>query len=135
MILSFSGWAKFSAKKDKALIRRWMTSVAAESEKIFKAGMKGQHSGVIAYRKGGGRFQRSAPGEYPAVDSGALIASMKSQSTQDSATVGTNKFYAKFLREGTRKMARRKMSDNAIKAGGIEARPKSRGWIGWQKNQ
>lgn len=133
MNLTFKGWERFRAWKQASVIKAWLGAVRKDAQQVFKAGMNGPHSGNVGYRKGGGRFIRSAKGEYPAVDSGALIASMKTNQQIDSATIGTGMYYAKWLRGGSRFMARRKMSDNAIREGAAIAEPKSRGWVAWQK--
>jgi hypothetical protein len=109
-----------------------MNAVKEQSQRIFTDGMMGPHSGQIrSKRNGGGRHQASAAGEYPANDTGGLLASMRSRVTSSEVTIGTDVFYAKFLREGTGQMARRKMSDNALTEGGKRAKPFSRGWVAW----
>lgn len=132
--IQFIPWARFFAKRDMSVTTSWLRRVRQEALKAFRAGANGQHSGSVGYRKGGGRFTRSAAGEYPAKDSGRLLASLKGQSTSSEAVVGTNMFYSKFLRQGTGKMARRKMSDNALREGRAAAgRP--RGWVSWARSK
>jgi hypothetical protein len=100
--------------------------------------MLGPHSGRIYRRRGGRRHQASVnrPGaEYPANDSGRLLASLKSRQTKDSATIGTDAHYAKYLRTGTRKMARRKMSDHALTEGAEAAKGQSVGWVQWARGK
>jgi phage gpG-like protein len=133
--LTFKGWGKFRAKKQPDVIKRWLGIVRSSSQDIFTRGMKGPHNGMLAKRKDGSIFHRSTPSQFPAVDSGMLLASLKTRQTIDSATIGTNMFYAKFLRTGTRLMKRRKMSDNAIRTGGTIARPASKGWVAWQRSR
>lgn len=132
--LQFIPWERFFAKRDKRVTTSWLRRVREEALKAFRAGINGQHSGNIGYRKGGGRFTRSAPNEYPAKDSGNLLASLKGQSTSDEAIIGTDMFYSKFLRQGTKKMARRKMSDNALQEG-RKAAGRPRGWVSWAKGR
>ena len=96
----------------------------------FKKGMRGAHSGTKNYRTG---KKRSAGGEYPANDSGALERSIKVQERSTDVTIGTNTFYARFLRDGTRKMARRKMSDNALDEGIKTARHELKGFVKWKR--
>lgn len=129
---SFTGWHKFRAKKKPEVLRKWLSNVRDQAQRVFTAGMLGAHSGQIYYRRRG-RHQASAPGEYPANDTGALLASMRSKVTATEVTIGTDVFYAKFLRQGTGQMARRKMSDNALHEGGERARPFSRGWVAWAR--
>lgn len=128
----FTGWHKFRAKKKPEVLRKWLGNVRDQAQRVFTAGMLGAHSGQIYYRRRG-RHQASAPGEYPAHDTGGLIGSMRSHVSATEVTIGTDIFYAKFLREGTGQMARRKMSDDAMREGGKKARPTSRGWVAWAR--
>lgn len=131
--LSFKGWHNFYAKKKPEVVRAWLKTVTSHAQRVFTAGLLGRHSGQIYYRRRG-RHQASAPGEYPASDSGNLLASMRTKTTATEATIGTNMFYSRFLRYGTKKMARRKMSDDAIKEGAAAARGKLKGWVAWQRD-
>lgn len=133
--LSFTGWARFQAAKQPRVIRRWLRMVARESEAAFKAGINGSHSGNIGKRRDGSTFTRSSPGEFPARDSGALLASLRSESDGNEAIVGTNVAHSIFLRNGTRFMARRRMSDDALRIGAAKAEPASRGWVQWAKGR
>lgn len=130
----FKGARRFKAFVDRKRMRNWLRIVKDEAQAVFTAGLKGPHSGRV-YSRRGRRHQASAPGEYPANDTGNLLASLKGQVTANTATIGTNVFYSKFLREGTRKMARRKMSDNALSEGVDEARPKLKGWVAWSRQR
>lgn len=132
MRLSLLGWGRLHAVVNRDLIRRWLARVAIESEAVFKAGMLGSHSGRIYVRRRG-LHQASAPGEYPANDTGRLLASIKSSSNDTEATIGTSMYYARWLRGGSRHMARRKMSDNAIQEGAARASPSSRGIVHWRQ--
>ena len=75
-----------------------------------------QHS-----KPGGGRPRRngrgraSAPGAYPAADSGRLASGTRHGFNSREGYTGTNVFYAKFLDNGTSKMAPRKMYKDALK--------------------
>lgn len=78
--------------------------------KIFKAGVLSPHSGRV-YMYG----RASAPGEYPSVKSGHTLSSINYVTVgDDTLTVGTKSPASTFLRNGTRRMARRKMSDSAL---------------------
>ena len=114
-------WGKFFADVDDAELHKWLTIIGAEAKKAFTAGMLGPHSGRVGYHKGGGRFIRSAPGEFPANDSGGLLASTKVRVTRTTVAIGSDKFYAKFLTDGTRTMAKRKMYREALAQGIAEA--------------
>jgi hypothetical protein len=131
--ISITPWARFKAARRQAAVRGWLTSISKTAQSVFVAGMKGPHNGNVAKRKNGSVFLRSTPGQYPAVDSGALLASLKREVTPDEAKIGTSMFYAKWLRTGTRKMARRKMSDDAMKVGVAANKGGAKGWVGWRK--
>jgi len=115
--LSFKEWAPFWAKRDKAAFKRWLNAVAQESEKAFK--------------RMGKYPPASKPSEYPAVRSGRLRASIKTRVTDTFVEISSNTSYSHFLRHGTRKMARRKMSDNALKEGLAAAKKRAKSWVGW----
>jgi phage gpG-like protein len=116
--LRFSGWKAFHAKKDTAEIHRWLQSVADAGTKIFRNSM----------RSGPGP---SSPGQYPASQTGRLRASISSQVTESEATIGSNMSYSIYLRMGTSKMARRKMSDDALKEGVQQGRLGR--WVRWSR--
>lgn len=136
MRLEFLPWPRFRAFRDRAQTRKWLKSVAAEGRAAFASGMRnGPHTGRVYRRRGGRLHQASAPGEFPAKDTGRLLASLKSHTGKDEAVIGTNMFYSKFLREGTRKMARRRMSDDALQLGIDASRKTSKGWVKWLKTK
>jgi phage gpG-like protein len=116
--LEFKPWKRFQARKNEGEIHRWLRGVADASAETFRSSMKGYPPA-------------SSPGEYPAVRTGRLRASIGTEVTHDSATVGSNMFYSIFLRMGTSKMARRKMSDDALKEGMEKARLGR--WVEWTR--
>ena len=131
--LQFIPWARFRARRMPKVTTSWLRRVRNEATITFRAGMLGPHTGRI-YRRRGKPHQASAPGEYPAKDTGRLLASLKAASNPQEAVIGTNMPYSKWLREGTRKMARRKMSDNALREGRAAAgHPK--GWVAWARSK
>ena len=117
--LEFKAWAPFHAKYDKRAFKRWLQIVARESEKAFKGGMKGYPPA-------------SSPGQYPAIRTGALRASIRTRVTDNAVEISSNRPYSGYLRSGTRKMQRRKMSDNALKEGIEKAKRLSKKWVGWE---
>lgn len=132
MSFEFKNWNEFGSTLNRPRISGWLGTVRKEAQDIFKAGMlNGPHTGRIYRRKG--RLHRasvnSAEAEYPANDTGALLSSLKTRQTKDSATIGTNVFYSRFLRTGTSRMQRRRMSDNAMK----ESLVKTQSLTGWVK--
>jgi hypothetical protein len=102
--IEFSPWGQFHARKKTEEIRRWLRSVGDAGVEAFKGGM-GKYPGP------------SAPGAWPNSRTGRLSGSIRSVVTSDSVTIGTSTPYSGFLRRGTSKMARRKMSDNALEEG------------------
>lgn len=72
-------------------------------EANVKMGMQEIHSGAMY-----GTHQASAPGEYPAIDTGALINSVQSEMETDLVgVVYTNSNYAMYLEYGTINMSPR----------------------------
>jgi len=124
--LIFTPWRKFSARKRDDRVLSFMQRVATGSEAAFRSGMLGGHSG----RRGRVR-QASSPGEYPASQSGSLLGSIRSKASMRRVDIGTSAAHAIYLRSGTRRMARRKMSDDALKAGVEQARSSLSGWVEW----
>lgn len=116
--ISLKAWAPFKATKNKAVFRRWLKVVAEESVKAFKKGMK-QYPPA------------SKPRQYPSNRTGRLQRSISTRVTDDSVVIGTHMPYSGYLRYGTRKMARRKMSDNALKEGIAAAKKRADKWVGW----
>ena len=71
-------------------------------ETNIKIGMASSHNGEWY-----GSHQASAPGEMPAIDTGALAASIQTDVTGTKGTVYTNQEYAEFLEYGTVNMEAR----------------------------
>ena len=117
--IEFVPWNRFRARKKDAEIKRWMKAIGDASVDAFKSGM-GEYPPA------------SAPGAWPNRRSGRLRASVRSVVTSQSVTVGTSMPYSGFLRSGTSKMARRKMSDNALKEGMKAGR--LRHWVEWSRS-
>lgn len=116
LTLRFTPWGRFCAIKDDAAIKDWLRDVTDAARDIFRAGMTGPHSGRL-YRRRGRIHKASAPGEYPANDSGRLLKTAKTVVTPDEGEFGVNIFYARFLAHGTRKMAKRRMAKEAMQHG------------------
>lgn len=135
--LRFHPWRNISAIGDKAALRAWLESLAKRSHFIFRAGMEASRGGKVythQLRWIGGRIvpvgprgrphRASKPGDWPAVDSGALKGSIRTEVTQWSMTIGTSRPYSKHLL-GTPGglIAPRKMSKDALQAGRAGAGP------------
>lgn len=131
-MFKFIPWGPFRAYKDETVIRRFLRGAANETEAAFKQGMLAKKSGRI-YNRNGRRHQASARGEYPANESGRLFRSFDTVVTSDRMEAGTKMFYSKWLRNGSRMMHRRKMSDNALQEGVPRARGLLKGWATWKR--
>lgn len=117
--LVFKPWRALDVRRDNAADVAMLQDMAGLAHIKMRAGMDGPHTGRV-YRLRGGRLHRASVDqtrrEYPAKRTGALAGSIRTTVTQAQMTIGTSKFYARFLRSGTIKMKRRKMSDDALKA-------------------
>jgi len=116
--ITFTPWGVFHARKKKEEIRRWLQSVGDAGTEAFRSGM-GQYPGP------------SAPGAWPNSRTGRLKGSIRSQVDDNSVTIGTNMPYSIYLRHGTSRMARRKMSDDALKEGMKTGRLGK--WVEWAR--
>lgn len=135
MIL-FKPWRRFLAFYNRANVKSFLKDVADSSEKTFKEGItKGPKTGAIYLRKG--RLHQASVGraraEYPANDTGALRGSVRSRVGTNEAEVGSNMYYSKFLREGTRVMARRRMADDALEQTLPSVRKRMRAFAEWKR--
>ena len=108
--LRMTPWGRFRAEYDASRAQRWLGEVGDAAEKVFKGGMKGYPPA-------------SAPGAYPNIRSGGLRGSIRKVVPSSSVEIGTSMHYSGYLAHGTRKMAKRKMSKEALQ----EAIPKVRG--------
>ena len=102
--ISFQPWGQFRAVKDDASIQAWLDTIGVAAEAAFRGGM-------------GSGPGHSAPGAWPNSQTGGLRGSIRHETTSNSVTIGTSMPYSGYLRHGTSKMARRKMSDNALQEG------------------
>ena len=114
--IEFQPWRPFLARKNTGEIRRWLKGIGDQGTEAFRSGM-GTYPGP------------SAPGAWPNSRTGNLKSTIRSEVTDSSVTIGTNMHYSIYLRTGTSKMARRKMSDDALKAG-MEGAQLGR-WVEW----
>jgi phage gpG-like protein len=132
--ITFKPWRRFFAFRDRRVTSRFMAEAAREFEEEYRKSIRNPPKTGRIYRRKHGLHQASRPRtEYPANETGALQNSVTSQSTQDTATIGTTMFYGKYLREGTRKMARRKMSDNIVRENTPRILARLRGWVVWKR--
>lgn len=126
----FTPWRRFLAFRDRGVTSRFLNDAAKDLAKEYKKAIQSPPKTGRFYRRKHGLHQASRPyTEYPANDTGALARSVTPTSDSDSATIGTTMFYGKFLREGTRKMGRRKMSDNIVRDNTPRILARLRGWV------
>jgi hypothetical protein len=116
--IEFSPWGQFHARKKREEIHRWLWGIGFAGSEAFRSGM-------------GHYPPSSAPGAWPNNRTGRLNKSIHFEATGDSVTIGTSMPYSGFLRSGTSKMARRKMSDNALEEGMKGSRLGK--WVGWSR--
>jgi hypothetical protein len=133
-MIIFRPWRRFRANQDEAVVHRFLEEAGQASVAAFKKGNRSAKSGQIyKRRRSAGYYRASSPGEYPAIDTGDLDASISYEVSGNRMDIGSNMFYSKFLREGTGKMARRKMSDDALQEGVKDARSFLKGWVEWKR--
>lgn len=128
MRITVTGWRGLRAEYNRAGIVAFLTDTAQTAHRVFRSGSEASHGGRVYRRAGGAVHRASAPGAWPARMTGRLLGSIRTQVTQTEAQIGTNARsdrgfpYPIVLRKGSKKMARRKMSDTALK----EALPMAR---------
>jgi hypothetical protein len=118
--ITFQPWGHFRAVKDNSSIQAWLDSIGEAAEAAFRGGM-------------GSYPPASAPGAWPNTRSGGLIGSIAHETTSNSVTIGTSMPYSGFLRSGTSRMARRKMSDNALQEGMKAGAGRLGHWVHWSR--
>ena len=110
MRLEFIPWRELTVDKDSAAIEQWLFMIGAAVKQRFIAGLTGPHSG----RKYSSLPNRSsAPGEYPATQSGALMVGTSQRTGLNEVEVGSTARHARYLK-GTKKMAPRKLFREAL---------------------
>lgn len=125
--IEFKPWHPFFARKVPGAIERWLKAVGDTSIQIWKANMPQGSPG-----------NHSAAGAWPFVQSGHMKSTIDKEVTSNSVTIGSNAHrgavpYSLYLREGTPggQMARRKMSDDALKLGMKSAHIGR--WVEWSR--
>lgn len=119
--ISLKPWRPIRAVYDKAAVLAWLADTGRTAQRIFRVGSLKSRGGRLYIRRGGRAHRASAPGDWPARDTGRLLGTLKARVTLQQVEIGTSATsdrgfpYSLALRTGTRKMARRKMSDDALK--------------------
>ena len=130
-MIQFTPWKIFRALYDRAAVRAFVQDTADSTAETLEKGMRSGTKSGFHYR--GYPNRSSAPGEYPAVQSGVLVKSIKQRVTNTEATVGTTDIVGFWMREGTTNMAPRRMSDAAMKEALPGVRSRMRNWAIWKR--
>lgn len=100
---------KLTGDADKAIMAT-IQALVVKTQFAARQGIgRGTKSGRV-YRRGGVTHQASAPGQYPASDTGRLLSSVQvvlPTASRLEGEVGTNVMYGRFLEFGTSRMAAR----------------------------
>lgn len=132
----FKPWGKFWPFYDKKAVREFLRTGSKIALKRLKDGLKNPPKTGRKYRRNGRLHQASvnrALAEYPAKDTGRLFQSASKRVSATEFEIGTGMFYSRFLRDGTKKMRRRKMSDTALKESIPEIRKNLRRFAYWKR--
>ena len=126
----FDGWKKLEPHLSEADIQRYLRETITASHFKWRAGMEASRGGrlytqELRWVRGrirpvgprGRPHRASAPGAYPAVDTGRLKNSIRTTVRAREASIHTDVHYAKYLRDGTSFMAKRKMAKEALREG------------------
>lgn len=135
-MFTFIPWGAFRAFRNKRVTTAFLKDVAKTSYDILRQGILNPPKTGRIYRRKRGMHQASvniSEAEYPANETGALYRSADWTATANKAEIGTDMYYSKYLREGTKRMERRKMSDNAMKEGIDKARGRLGHWAEWKR--
>lgn len=111
MRLVFKPWRQFSIRMAPEYKPGLLSDAGVGIERTFLVGLAGSKSGL---KHPGLPRRSSAPGEYPANQFGTLARRTRKIQQDNHVEVGSSARHARFLM-GTRKMAKRKMFDDAIK--------------------
>lgn len=133
-MLEFRPWRRFTAFYNAGNVRRFLHDAAELAERTFRMGVINPPKSGVKYANLPNRSSIGRPeAEYPATQSGALAGSIKSDVTVNEMTVGSGAEYSVYLRNGTSKMRRRKMSDTALKESLPSARQRMRTFAEWRR--
>ena len=132
MRLRWVPWREFWARWNERNVRAFVKDVGDSTADTLK-------SGIMSPPKTGRRYgahQASAPvKEYPANETGALAGSIRKRIRPREATTGTTAMHGFWLREGTSRMAPRRMSDAALKEALPSCRKRMKAWAEWSRTK
>jgi len=110
---------EFHPRIDDSVIAEWIDARLNDGRNTFITNASRGGGGGRTY----GRHTASAPGEYPATDSGRLVGSVDTQMNSDrEGELFSDVEYARYLAGGTSRMAPRKMVYEALTEA-LDARP------------
>ena len=92
------------------VVLKTITDLAVTTQALARKGIQGGPKSGRTYRRGNVSHQASAPGQYPATDTGRLASSVQFELPSPgsmTAVVGTNIMYGPMLEFGTSRMAAR----------------------------
>ena len=92
------------------VVLKTITDLAVTTQSLARKGIQGGPKSGRTYRRGNVSHQASAPGQYPATDTGRLASSVQFELPSPgrmTAVVGTNIMYGPMLEFGTSRMAAR----------------------------
>lgn len=136
--MTFKPWRRFDAVRDEKALSRFLVTAADVVLDRLKKGLRNPpKTGRKYFGKSRRMIQASsglrAAAEYPAKDTGDLLNSADKRVSKRQFEVGTGMFYSRFLREGTKRMVRRKMSDTALTESLPELREKVGRFAYWKR--
>lgn len=124
---------RFRGALREGVIAAWLNGLGAAATGFFAERMRqGPHTGRIYIRDGGRVHQASAPYEYPAVDYGRLIKTVRHQAGAREVRIGTSMPYSRDLRLGAPRLLPRLMSDSALRTT-LASYPRMTGWCKWRR--
>ena len=129
MNLEFMPWRRFSVYRDKEVTKKFLEDYA-------KTGQRELRRQITSGRKSGRMYRNhraSAPGEFPADMTGRLARSIRTRASNYDASFGSTVFYAKYLADGTNRMAKRAMSKEAHENIVNQVRSRMKRWVIWRK--
>ena len=96
-----------AGKAGAEVVEETIGNLALVTQQYAVTGIRGGAASGRVYKRGSRTHQASAPGQYPASDTGRLMGSINSEITPKEAIVGTNLVYGMYLEFGTSRMAPR----------------------------
>jgi len=99
-------WLRHGSSNIKTALAVEVGRIAKDARDFMRREMKKPKNGMRYPRKGGQAHVASAPGEFPAVDSGTLYKAIEFKHRQQTAEIGAlaGPHYATYLEGGTKRM-------------------------------